>query len=131
MDHLAVPKGSKGAAAAFADLDRLLALAKHPNVAVKASGIPHYATDAYPFPSLHLPLRRVFDAFGPRRLFWGSDFTKLACRYRQAVTMFTEALPWLKGADLEWVMGRGLCEWLGWPHPATDNRRNPARHTTT
>jgi hypothetical protein len=22
---------------------------------------------------------------------------------------------WLKGEDLEWVMGRGVCEWLGWP----------------
>ena len=21
---------------------------------------------------------------------------------------------WLKGEDLEWVMGRGVCEWLGW-----------------
>jgi hypothetical protein len=28
--------------------------------------------------------------------------------------MFTEELPWLKGPDLEWVMGRGLCEWIGW-----------------
>jgi hypothetical protein len=24
-------------------------------------------------------------------------------------------LPWLKGEDLDWVMGRGICEWLGWP----------------
>ena len=28
--------------------------------------------------------------------------------------MFTEEMPWLKGRDLEWVMGRGLCEWIGW-----------------
>ena len=28
--------------------------------------------------------------------------------------MFTEELPWLKGEDLEWVMGRGVCEWIGW-----------------
>jgi hypothetical protein len=36
---------------------------------------------------------------------------------RQAVTMFTEELPWLKGDDLQWVMGRELCEWLGWRLP--------------
>jgi hypothetical protein len=30
------------------------------------------------------------------------------------VTFFTEELPWLKGEDLEWVMGRAVCEWLGW-----------------
>ena len=28
--------------------------------------------------------------------------------------MFTEEMPWLKGDDLEWVMGRGVSEWLGW-----------------
>jgi hypothetical protein len=32
--------------------------------------------------------------------------------------MFTEELPWLKGADLEGVMGRGLSDWLGWPQGA-------------
>ena len=25
-----------------------------------------------------------------------------------------EEIPWLKGGDLEWVMGKGICEWLGW-----------------
>jgi len=30
------------------------------------------------------------------------------------VTFFTEQLPWLKGKDLEDVMGRSLCEWIGW-----------------
>jgi len=28
--------------------------------------------------------------------------------------MFTEEMPWLSGDDLAWIMGRGLCEWIGW-----------------
>jgi L-fuconolactonase len=28
--------------------------------------------------------------------------------------MFTEEMPWLKADDLESVMGRGVCEWIGW-----------------
>jgi L-fuconolactonase len=28
--------------------------------------------------------------------------------------MFTEEMAWLKGEDLERVMGRGVCDWLGW-----------------
>jgi len=28
--------------------------------------------------------------------------------------MFTEEMPWLKGRDLDLVMGRALCDWLGW-----------------
>jgi hypothetical protein len=25
-------------------------------------------------------------------------------------------LPWLRGRDLEDVMGRGLCAWIGWDY---------------
>jgi hypothetical protein len=28
--------------------------------------------------------------------------------------MFTEEIPWLSAGDKEWIMGRGVCEWLGW-----------------
>jgi hypothetical protein len=30
------------------------------------------------------------------------------------VTAFTEEMPWLSVADLEWIMGRALCTWLDW-----------------
>jgi hypothetical protein len=43
-----------------------------------------------------------------------ADLTRLPCTYRQAITLFTEELSWLAGDDQELVMGRGLCEWLGW-----------------
>jgi L-fuconolactonase len=23
-------------------------------------------------------------------------------------------MPWLKGQDLDSVMGRGICDWIGW-----------------
>ncbi len=59
----------------------------------------------------------MFDAFGPKRMFWGTDLTGIPSTYRQVITLFTDELPWLTGEDLEWVMGRGICEWLGWPLP--------------
>jgi hypothetical protein len=34
---------------------------------------------------------------------------------RQCVTLLTEELSWLKGRDLELVMGEAVCNWLGWP----------------
>ena len=116
LDHLAIGT-ALGNDAAFADLPQLLALAKHPNVAVKASALPCYSTEPYPFRGLHRHIRQVVDAFGPRRTFWGTDLTRLTCSYRQAVTIFTEELPWLSAADQEWVMGRAVAEWLGWPLP--------------
>jgi hypothetical protein len=38
----------------------------------------------------------------------------MPCSYRQCVTLFTEELAWLKGSDLDLVMGRGIRDWLGW-----------------
>lgn len=116
LDHCGLKSGKEVREAEnFATLDRLLALARRPNVAVKVTAMPCYADDErYPFRSLHGYIRRVVDAFGPRRSFWGTDWSRLPCSYRQGVTIFTEELPWLAGEDLDWVMGRGICEWLGW-----------------
>jgi predicted TIM-barrel fold metal-dependent hydrolase len=102
----------------FKNLPALLALAKHPNVAVKATGGPGEATDGYPFRSLHDRYRRIFDAFGPKRMFWGSDITRMPCSWRQCVTHFTEELPWLTADDKAEIMGRALCNWIGWRLPA-------------
>lgn len=103
--------------AAFANIDELLTLAKLPNVAVKATGAPHYSTQPYPFRNIHDGLHRIYDAFGPQRFFWGTDITRMPCTYRQCVTFFAEELPWLSGSDLELVMGRALCKWIDWDYP--------------
>lgn len=113
IDHLAVlPFFTLPQAAEH--LDVLLALAEQPNIAVKASGVPSMATDAYPFTSTHDVLRRTFDAYGPDRMFWGTDITRISCTWRECVTSFTEELPWLTGTDLELVMGRAVRKWIGW-----------------
>jgi len=112
IDHMGLTKGKDEEA--FGELDKLLALAKRPNIAVKATCLPSYTTDAYPYRKLHPYLRRVYDAFGPKRIFWGSDMSRLPCTYRQSVTMFTEEMEFLSTQDLEWIMGRGVCEWLRW-----------------
>lgn len=120
MDHLAL-NGDQQDEEAFRDLDKLLALAKRGNVAVKASALPCYTNDAYPYRRLHPYIRRVYDTFGPRRMFWGTDLSRLPCTYRQGITMFTEEIPWFTTEDKEWIMGRGLCEWLGWKLPRGSN----------
>jgi predicted TIM-barrel fold metal-dependent hydrolase len=116
IDHMAVPPHSKGDAA-FGHMDLLIRMAKYPNVRVKASALPTYSSDPYPFRDLHPIIRRVYDAYGPKRMFWGTDLTRMPCPYKQAITLFTEELPWLTEQDKEWIMGRALCEWLGWKLP--------------
>ncbi len=113
VDHLGYVRGGMDDAA-FARNDELCGLARYPNIAVKATGTPGYSTAPYPFRNIHGHIRRVFDAFGPQRVFWGTDITRMPCSYRQCVTMFTEEMPWLTGRDLELVMGEAVCDWLGW-----------------
>lgn len=114
LDHLGLTQG-KCDDEAFAGHDAVLALAKLPNVAIKASALPCHTKDVYPYRKLHPHLKRVYDAFGPQRIFWGTDLSRLPCSYQQAISMFTEEIPWLSAADKAWIMGRGLCEWLDWP----------------
>ena len=113
LDHLALGVHAKGNLA-FVELADVCRLARFPNVAAKASALPCHSTQPYPFRDLHPHIRRVYDSFGPERMFWGTDWTRLPCTWREAVTLFTEELPWLSESDKTWIMGRGLCEWLQW-----------------
>jgi predicted TIM-barrel fold metal-dependent hydrolase len=124
IHHLGRPSGRKGDPgleddiALWSNLPQVLALAKHPNIALKATGAPSYSSEPYPHRNIHDHPHRIFDAFGPSRMFWGTDITRMKCSWRQCVTMFTEELPWLKGRDLQQVMGGAVTDWLGWKAPA-------------
>jgi predicted TIM-barrel fold metal-dependent hydrolase len=113
IDHIGIGPFTKLPQAAE-QLNGILALARFANVAVKASGTPSMATDSYPFNSVSPVLKQTFEAFGPRRMFWGTDITRMSCSWSECITAFTGHLDWLKGDDLEWVMGRGICEWIRW-----------------
>ena len=117
VDHMGRPSG-KTDEAAFETLPELIALAKYPNVAVKATGAPSYSSAPYPYANIHGYLRQIYDAFGPGRMFWGTDITRMPCSWRQCVSLFTEELPWLSESDKELIMGRALCAWLDWKLPA-------------
>ena len=112
VDHMGALRGAKGDAA-FPNMKELTALAKLPNVAVKLTGGPFYADDAYPFKGLHKHYRAMYDAFGPRRLFWGTDITKMPCSWRQCVT-HVQDIDWLSDADKKLIMGDAICDWIGW-----------------
>jgi len=113
VDHFGVKRGNKDDAA-FATMPQVVALAKHPNIAVKVTGGPQYVTDPYPFKSLQKHYRAAYDAFGPRRMFWGTDITRMPCTWRECVTHFTEHQPWLTEADKALVMGQAMADWIGW-----------------
>jgi len=91
-------------------------LAKYPNISVKLSAAPNYSLQPYPFADMKPHLRRLFDAYGPRRCYWGTDMTNGfgKATYRQRIAHFTETLDFMSEADKDWVMGRAILERLRW-----------------
>jgi hypothetical protein len=71
LDHPGRPSGGTASQPdLWANLPEVVALARYPNVAMKAAGAPTYSGRAYPFPDIHDNLHRLYDAFGPTRFFW-------------------------------------------------------------
>jgi predicted TIM-barrel fold metal-dependent hydrolase len=56
-------------------IGQTVALAKYPNVSVKVSASPGLSREPYPFRDVAGHLKRVFDAYGPQRSYWGTDMT--------------------------------------------------------
>lgn len=92
------------------------ALARRPNVSVKLSSAPLMSAEPYPFRDMTGHIRRLFDAFGPQRCYWGTDVTNSLAKasYRQRVTHFTEELSFLSETDKDWIMGRAILARLRW-----------------
>ena len=70
----------------WADLPKVLELAKRPNAVIKVSGACTLSREPYPFPDIWDPLARVFDAWGLDRCLWGTDWTRAfaVVNYEQA-----------------------------------------------
>jgi len=94
----------------------VVAMAKYPNVSVKVSSAPNFSKEPYPWRDTFDAIKRCFDAYGPRRCYWGTDLTNSLAKatYRQRITQFTEELPFLSEQDKDWVMGKAILERLKW-----------------
>jgi predicted TIM-barrel fold metal-dependent hydrolase len=113
VDHLGLT-GQHTDAAVAPEIASLVALAGLDNVSVKTTAAPCYSTEPYPYPALHPFLRQLYDAYGPERLFWGSDLSRLRGSYPDLVRLFREDLDFLSPTDVEAVMGRSVLTWLDW-----------------
>lgn len=70
LDHFAHPRLAEPAP----EIAGLLALARLQNVHIKTSGHYYFSDEPYPYHDCRRLVTAVFDAFGPDRLLWGSDF---------------------------------------------------------
>jgi predicted TIM-barrel fold metal-dependent hydrolase len=92
IDHLAIeqPRTPPAPPEPWADLPKVLDLAKRENAVIKVSGACTLSHEPYPFADIWDPLARVFDAWGFERCLWGTDWTRAyaVVNYEQAVEPF-------------------------------------------
>jgi predicted TIM-barrel fold metal-dependent hydrolase len=116
IDHLGVNAAVAKEGKMAEKIGDAVALAKYPNVSIKMSNLANSSLEPYPFRDLNDPLKRVFDAYGPRRCHWGTDLTNNMHRatYSQRIAHFTQDLKFMSESDKDWVMGRSIREKLKW-----------------
>ena len=117
LDHLGIvqPRTPPAPPQPWADLPKVLALAKRPNAVIKVSGACTLAREPYPFPDIWDPLARIFDAWGFERCLWGTDWTRAfaVVNYEQAVRPFVEAKR-LSASERAMLMGGACAKAYGW-----------------
>lgn len=106
IDHL----GQVGFAGRILEEDTrgLCALAKYPLVKVKVSAFYALGAKRPPYEDLAPLFRRVYDAFGPQRLMWGSDcpFQLANGTYEDSIALVRDHVGFLSEDDKEWILCR-------------------------
>ena len=117
VDHLGLtqPRTPPAPLAPWADLPKVLELARRPNAMIKISGACTLSRESYPFSDIWDPLARVFDAWGLERCLWGTDWTRAfaVVGYQQAVEPFLTT-DRLSADDRAMLMGGACARTYGW-----------------
>ena len=126
LDHMGLlqPHAPPAPSEPFAELPKVLDLARRENAVIKISGACTLSHAGYPYPDIWGPLGRIFDAWGIERCLWGTDWTRTAAllTYRQAVDPFllTDRLTRSERAIL---MGEACAKVYGWAPEARAGSR--------
>jgi predicted TIM-barrel fold metal-dependent hydrolase len=107
-------------------LPMLLDLARFPRVFVKISHTWNVSKEDYPYRDTHAQVKRIYDAFGPERLMWGTDWPMVEqkCGYAKALAIVRDELKFLTAEDKEWILGKTVLKL--WPfRPSSFGAREP------
>ena len=117
IDHLGLlqPRQLPAPAQPWAELPKVLALAKRKNAVIKISGACTLSREPYPFNDIWDPLKRIFDAWGFERCLWGTDWTRAfaVVNYENAVKPFVETKR-LSESERAMLMGGACAKTYRW-----------------
>jgi len=117
IDHLGIlqPRTPPAPPQPWADVPKVLELARRKNAVIKVSGACTLSQKPYPFPDIWDPLERLFDAWGFERCLWGTDWTRAfaVVNYEQAVEPFRKT-DRLTDTERAMLMGGACAKAYGW-----------------
>jgi len=104
VDHLAKPVTRDPTSA---QARRFAELAVYPNVFAKIAALAHISNEAFPFRDTLPLVEACFEAYGPNRVVWGSDFPVdlKFCSYVQLVEYITQVTSALSHEERVQVLG--------------------------
>ncbi len=113
VDHLGKPDVTE--APPYPSFQRVLELARFPNVWVKLGDYQIASREAFPWRDTIPFVARLREAFGPGRMIWGTGYAGRArlVPLGQALRYVREELPCLSPADLEQILGSTPRELFG------------------
>jgi L-fuconolactonase len=102
----------------YTTFKKAIALANMPNTYIKVGGLGEISVrqltlrNEFGFEGTPPLIEIAYDAFGPRRMMWGSDYPPVSGRegYRNALRGVMEHPAFESDSDREWVMGRTASE---------------------
>jgi predicted TIM-barrel fold metal-dependent hydrolase len=108
IDHLGRIGAGPDGAIVDDDVEALCALAKQPKTYVKVGAFYALGKKTPPYLDLIPLIRRVVQAFGPRRCMWESDcpFQVVRDRYADSLAVVRDHLDFLSNDDRDWLLYR-------------------------
>jgi L-fuconolactonase len=94
-----------------AELEKLIALKRYPNVFVKISHTWSLSKEPYPWKDTHAQVKRLYDAFGPQRLMWATDWPIVEnshATYAQALSVVRDEMKFLNADDEAWILSKTI-----------------------
>lgn len=112
VEHLAGAKS--GIEPPYTEFKKALSLSNYPNIFIKIPGLgeisarPDVLTPQFRFDYTPPLFDLTYDAFGPRRMMWGSDYPPVSNRegYRNALQGVMSYPAFSDKASLEWIVGK-------------------------
>jgi predicted TIM-barrel fold metal-dependent hydrolase len=100
-----------------AELEKLIALKRYPNLFVKISHTWSISKQPYPWLDAQQYVKRLYDAYGPERLMWATDWPILEAKttYDKALSVVRDDMKFLNADDKRWMLSKSVER--VWPFP--------------